>query len=100
MSVVAIGDLFGGAGRRRELQQLLATAEAETVNLPGCLRYAFASTVTDPDHVLLVSEWRDRAAMDAHYRSAEFATFQRSLDGLLVRHSELILYEAARVARP
>jgi quinol monooxygenase YgiN len=100
MSVVAIADLFGAGGGRQELKQLLQAAEAETAALPGCLRYAFAGRLADPDHILLVSEWRDHEAMKAHYKSDAFARFQRSLDGLLVRRSEMTIYEVAGVVRP
>src|SRR4051794_23470995 len=98
--VVAIADLYGISGRRDELVALLAGAERDAVAQPGCLRYSFAATLADPDRFVLVSEWRDQAAMDAHYRSQASAKFQISLDGLLARPSDMTVYPVTGSARP
>ena len=99
-SVVAVGELFGISGRRQELRAVLADAERDAAGRPGCVRYSFAATVADPDRILLVSEWRDQAALDAHYASAEFANFQFSLEGLLARPSQMTLYSVSGSTRP
>ena len=100
MAVVAIADLYGISSRRQELVGLLAAAEREAAAQPGCVRYSFAATLADPDRFVLVSEWRDQVAMDAHYGSASFAAFQFSLDGLLARASEMTVYAVSRSTRP
>jgi quinol monooxygenase YgiN len=100
MSVIAIADLFGISGRRQELVRLLAAAERDAASQPGCVRYAFAATIADPDRFVLVSEWRDQAAMDAHYSSEAFASFQFALDGLLARPTEMTVYAVSGSARP
>ena len=100
MAVVAIADLFGIAGRRDELLAVLANAERDAAAQPGCLRYTYAAALADPDHFLLVSEWRDEAAMDAHYSSSAFAEFQFALDGLLARPSEMIIHTISASTRP
>jgi quinol monooxygenase YgiN len=100
MSVVAVADLFGISGRRRELVAVLANAERDAANQPGCVRYEFAATIADPDHFVLIGEWHDQAALDAHYRSSGFATFQFSLDGLLARPSRMTVYSVSASARP
>jgi quinol monooxygenase YgiN len=100
MAVVAIADLYGISGRRDELVALLARAEREAAAQSGCIRYSFAATLADPDRFVLVSEWRDQAAMDAHYRSQAFASFQFSLDGLLARPSDMTVYSVTAAARP
>jgi hypothetical protein len=56
--------------------------------------------IADPDHCLHFGEWRDQAALDAHYASTEFANFQFSLEGLLARPSEMTLYSVSGSARP
>jgi quinol monooxygenase YgiN len=100
MPVLAIADLFGISGRRDELLAAFARAERDAVAQPGCLRYSFAATISDPDRYVLVSEWRDRAAMDAHYGSETFARLEFSLDGLLARPSEMTVYDVSASARP
>ena len=100
MPVLAIGDVFGISGRREELLAALAEAERDAVAQPGCVRYSFAATIADPDRFVLVGEWRNRAAMDAHYASEAFARFQFALDGLLARPSEMAMYTISGVVRP
>jgi len=100
MPVVAVADLYGISGRRPELVAALAEEEREAAGQSGCVRYSFAATLADPDRFVLISEWRDQAALDAHYASRGFAAFQFSLDGLLARPSELTVYSVTGSARP
>ena len=99
-SVLAVADLFGIGGRRPELLAVLAQAERDAADQPGCVRYSFAETIAEPDHYLLISEWQDRAAMDAHYGSTGFASFQSALHGLLARPSEMTVFSIGGSARP
>jgi quinol monooxygenase YgiN len=100
MAVVAVADLFGISGRRQELVSVLADAERDAAGRPGCLRYGFASAISEPDHFVLLSEWRDQASLEAHYASTAFASFQFALDGLLARPSEMTVYAVSGAARP
>lgn len=100
MSIVAVADLFGVSSERDQLIALLAKAEREAAEQPGCVRYAFAATLADPDHFVLLAEWRDQAAMDAHYASRGFAEFQFSLRGLLARPSQMTLHSVSESERP
>jgi quinol monooxygenase YgiN len=100
MAVVAIADMFGLAGRRQELVATLAESQRRATAKPGCVRYAFAETIAEADHFVLVSEWLDDAALDAHYGSPDFASFQFSLNGLLARPSEMTVYAVTGSARP
>jgi quinol monooxygenase YgiN len=100
MSVVAVADLYGVSGRRQELVAALTAAEHEAAGQPGCIRYSFATTLADPDHFVLVSEWSDQAALETHYASPGFASFQLSLNGLLARPSEMTVYSVSAAARP
>ena len=100
MPILVIADTFGIAGRREELVAVLAGAARDAAGQDGCLRYAVAATLSDPDHYVTVSEWRDQAAVDAHYAAPAFTTFQMALDGLLARPSETTIYDVAGTVRP
>jgi quinol monooxygenase YgiN len=100
MSLIAIADMFATSDGREELVAALGRAQREAVNQPGCVRYSFAATINDPSHFVLISEWTDEAALDAHYASPEFASFQFSLHGLLARQSEMTVYSVSGSARP
>jgi quinol monooxygenase YgiN len=100
MSLVAVAEMYGLSGRRPDLLRVLADAERDAGGHPGCVRYSFAETIAEPDHFVLVSEWQDQAALDAHYGSAGFASFQFALNGLLARPSEMTVYSVSGAARP
>ena len=99
-SVVAIADMFGIAGRRSELVAALEADQRASTGQPGCLRYSFAAAIDEPDHFVLVSEWSDPAAFEAHYASTEFENFQRALNGLLARPSEMTVHTVRETAKP
>lgn len=98
--MVAVADMFAIAGRRDELAARLERFEQKAAGESGCRRYTFASGLADPTQFILISEWDDEAALDAHYRSEAFAEFQFGLDGLLARPSELTVYTGVGAVRP
>jgi quinol monooxygenase YgiN len=98
--ILAVADIYGIAGRRQELVAALAGVERDAKRTDGCLRYSVAATLDDADHFVTISQWRDRAAVDAHYGSREFATFQMALDGLLARPSEMTMFDVTAEVRP
>ncbi len=100
MAVIAIAEMFGISGRRDELAALLERFGGWAGGEPGCRRYVFAATLADPSRFILVSEWENQEALDAHYRSQSFADFQLGLDGLLARPSESTVYSAHDAVRP
>jgi quinol monooxygenase YgiN len=97
---LVIAEMFGSVSLRSELRALLADAEREAAGHDGCLRYTVASTLADPDRYLVVEEWRDEAALEAHYASPEFQRFQFALHGLLVRSSDAKIHTVAATVRP
>ena len=49
----------------------------------GNLRYAYFQPLDDPETVLLIDQWRDQAALDAHHDSpmmAELAALREEFD--------------------
>jgi quinol monooxygenase YgiN len=100
VAVIAVAEMFGISGRRDELAAVLGRFEGVAGREPGCQRYVFATTLADPTRFVLLSEWDDQDALDAHYRSQAFADFQFALDGLLARPSELTVYSAEGTVRP
>lgn len=92
--------MFGSAGLRSELRALLADAERRAARHDGCVRYTVAASIADPDRYVVVEEWRDEAALEAHYASPEFQRFQFALHGLVVRSSEATIHTVEATLRP
>ena len=53
------------AATRKAIVEMVRASRAED----GCLDYAFAGDLADPDTLILFERWRDRAALDAHGKS-------------------------------
>ena len=100
VTTIAVAEMFGISGRRKELAALLERFEGWAAGERGCLRYVFAATLSDPSRFVLVSEWDSQESLDEHYNSEAFADFQLGLDGLLARPSRLTVYTAEEARRP
>ncbi len=75
-----------------------AMAAAETVitatrREDGCIRYAYARDLIDPDIMHISEAWRDRAALAAHARTPHVAEWHRVVSALGVTGRDLKIYE-------
>jgi quinol monooxygenase YgiN len=87
--IIALGDVYAQIPRRDEVRELMRVTQRRVAEQPGCLSFAFAETLEDPAHFLIVERWRDQQALDEHYRSEAFAEYQAGIANWLVRASEL-----------
>jgi quinol monooxygenase YgiN len=87
--IIALGDIYAQIPRRDEVREVMRVAQARVRKQAGCISYAFAETLDDPGHFVVVQQWRDREALDEHYRSEAFADYQAGVTDRLVRTSEL-----------
>ena len=60
------------AATRKAMVEMVRASRAED----GCLDYAFAEDLADPDTLILYERWRDRDALAAHGQSAHMAEFR------------------------
>jgi quinol monooxygenase YgiN len=91
--IVALGDVYAQIPRLDEVRGVMLAAQARVREQPGCVSYTFAETLDDPGHFLVLQEWRDRDALDEHYRSSVFADYQAQIADRLIRSSQLRLHE-------
>jgi quinol monooxygenase YgiN len=98
--VIALGDIYAQIQRREEARELMRATQARVREQPGCAYFAFAETLDDPGHFVVVEQWRDQAALDDHYRSQTFADYQAQIGQLLVRSSDLREHTVEASARP
>jgi quinol monooxygenase YgiN len=98
--IVGLGDIYAQIPRREEVRELMRATQASVREQAGCISYAFAETLDDPGHFIVVQQWRDQAAVDEHYGSRAFADYQAKIASLLVRTSELRLHVVQEGFRP
>ena len=76
MTALIVGDVHALVGRGDELVALLRETQEHARAEPGCDAYAFAEVVGEPGHYVVVQEWRDEEALEAHYASPAFRRYQ------------------------
>jgi quinol monooxygenase YgiN len=64
---------------------------------PGCLLHTVHQDVEDPDHVVFVEHWEDRAALLAHFAVPASGAFVAALRDLAAAPPTIEIYEAATV---
>ena len=50
----------------------------------GCLYYDLHASVTDPDRVMCVEQWRDRPAFDQHLATPALTGFSAAIEPLVL----------------
>jgi quinol monooxygenase YgiN len=98
--IVALGDIYAQEGALDAVRELMRLTQARVKAQPGCLSYTFAETLEDPGHFVVIQEWRDRAALDEHYRSAAFADYQEQIAPRVERSSELRIHVVGESTLP
>jgi quinol monooxygenase YgiN len=62
---------------------------------PGCIDYRFWVSVDDPSSVLLLEQWQDQAALDAHMAGPQLTEFATALGPALEGGMEAMKHEVA-----
>jgi quinol monooxygenase YgiN len=94
--VVLVADLHGRVGLARELRGLLAElAEASRTELE-CVEFRVLAG-DDPGELVVLSVWRDEAALRAHYDSPHYRRYRAQVGQLLARPSDVVLYQVSGV---
>ena len=99
VSFVVVGDIYALVGRAEELVELLRETQEHALSEPGALTYAFAEVVADPGHYIVLQEWRDEAALEAHSASPAFRRYQERVGEFLARPTEVRLHRVTQTVR-
>jgi quinol monooxygenase YgiN len=98
--IIALGDIYAQVPRRAAVSELMRATQTRVREQPGCISYEFAETLDEPGHFLVVQRWRDLAALEQHYRSQAFATYQEEIAPQLTRTSQLRLHAVSESFQP
>lgn len=71
------------------METMISASRAEQ----GCIEYAYGLDVLDKGLVRVGEKWRDRAALEAHFRTAHIAEWRAQVSALAVTERELTAYE-------
>ena len=98
--LIALGDIHVQVAHREVVRQIMRDTQTRVTRSAGCLSYVFAETLEEPGHFVLLQQWSDRAALEEHYRSEAFASYQARIAEHLVRSSDLRLHEVQSSLQP
>jgi len=76
-------------------RQISAQSEAED----GCLSYRFYADLDDAAVFLIFEEWRDEAALAAHFKTPHLIAFQQHLPRLLAAPPTITKYTVSATGR-
>lgn len=74
---------------RPAMDAMITASRAEE----GCIEYAYALDVLDEGLVRVSEKWRDRAALEAHFRTAHIAEWRAQVSALAVSERNLTAHE-------
>lgn len=81
--VYIIAYLTAHAGKGDEIVTLTKPLIQATLKEAGCVSYELYRKPTDPDALVFVETWKDRAAIDAHFAEPHLKAFQTAAASLL-----------------
>jgi len=91
--VIVMGTARMAPGEIERLSDAMR-AQIEATRLEdGCEHYSFGRDGLDPDVLHIAERWRDRDALDAHFKMPHMAVFNAALGGADVRGISVKAYE-------
>ncbi|WP_299191896.1 putative quinol monooxygenase [uncultured Erythrobacter sp.] len=74
---------------RPAMEAMISASRAEE----GCIEYAYGFDVLDEGLVRVSEKWRDRAALEAHLRTAHIAEWRAQVSALAMSERNLTAHE-------
>ncbi len=93
--IIVLGQFDVAPADVPQAAQLMRAMTEATVREPGCLHYAFATDLLDPNRFQLSELWRDAAALEDHAQTPHMAAFREGLGRLRVSRRMVTRYAAS-----
>ncbi|MDO0926610.1 putative quinol monooxygenase [Streptomyces sp. TG1A-8] len=82
-TVMIIAESNAAEGKADQVRSLIQSVVERTRAEDGCLRYDLLRDLDDDSHMILIEEWRDQAALDAHLASEHLTSLFQEMMPLL-----------------
>jgi quinol monooxygenase YgiN len=92
--ILVIGTFRVPADKLGALATLAETVVTTTRAEDGCIAYSYAPDLYDAGLIHVVEKWRDRAALDAHARSAHMQTWVKERVALDLSDRAIRVFES------
>jgi quinol monooxygenase YgiN len=71
------------------MEKVVAATRAED----GCILYAYSRDLIEPNLFRITEKWRDRAALDAHFKTEHMAVWAQERAGLGMFDRDIKIFE-------
>jgi len=95
--IIVLGSVTTSQGRLVEALALSHEHVARSRGEPGCLSHAVHQDTENPQRLVFVEQWADRAALTRHFQVPASRAFVKALSALASEAPKLELYEATKV---
>jgi quinol monooxygenase YgiN len=93
--IVVVGRVRTDAAKRDELIRIGTAVAAASRQEEGCINYRLYEAADVPNEFLFVEEWRDDAALHAHFGTAHIAEFMAAVINAIVGAPDVKFHEIA-----
>ena len=94
--IVLAAKFTGKPEKKSEILRLVGVVVPPSRAESGCLFYDFYEKQPGGNEFLFFEEWRDQAALDAHFKTQHFADFVGALPALIEGTPHIRIYEAGQ----
>lgn len=91
--IVVHADIYAQILERTAVRETMLAAQAAAREQTGCLSFQFAEAIDEPGRFLAVESWSDAAALREHFASAAYRAYAAAVAPLLVRDSDVRVYD-------
>ena len=95
--IVLAAQFTGKPDRKNEILRLVDVVKPLSRAESGCLTYDFYQKQPEGSEFLFFEEWRDQAALDAHFATQHFADFVKALPELIEGAPRIRVYEVGQM---
>ncbi len=96
--IIVIGSVQAQPDSRGAVVRLGLEHVRRSRNEPGCLLHSIHHDVEDPNRLVFIEHWADRAALDTHFQVPESGAFVAGLRGLTSAAPTIEIYESTQLA--
>lgn len=92
--IVIIARIDVKPGERNRVIELAQPCLEGTRREDGCISYELMAHTDHPDNLVFVEQWRDKAALHAHFDTPHLKAFKEARDPYVNGPSKLSIFEA------
>jgi len=82
MYVIIGGHFDVDPSEKAKFMEIIKAVTAPSVAEAGCVRYAFTQSFDNPNRIHLFEVWRDKAALEEHFKTPHLLKFREDVGKL------------------